>query len=214
MLWQTFVLRLARLPSRPRPARPPCPALRDARPLGLFAFGLTWFIVSLLNIGVSLGTGGSKVVLAVAIVYGGLAMLLAGMWAFRAGNTFSATVATSYGAFWLSYVVLMTPGLFGISNAAVTYKPLGVFLLGWAIITALFVIASFRSNGAQLALYVLVFLTLLLLGVAQLTDNDALTTIGGWLGFSPRSSPGTLRWPGCCSLVSRGAIALPIYPLG
>jgi succinate-acetate transporter protein len=189
-------------------------SIADARPLGLFAFGLTWFIVSLLNVGVSLGTGGSKVVLSLALVYGGLTMLLAGMWAFRAGNTFSATVATSYGAFWLSYVVLMTPGLFGISNAAVTYKPLGIFLLGWAVISAFFAIASFRSNGAQLALYVLVFLTLLLLGVAQLIDNDALTAIGGWLGILTALVAGYTALAGLLLSVSRGTITLPIYPLG
>ena len=201
-------------PIAPTPSSATVSGVADARPLGLFAFGLTWFIVSLLNVGVSLGTGGSKVVLALALVYGGLTMLLAGMWAFRAGNTFSATVATSYGAFWLSYAVLMTPGLFGISNDAVEYKPLGVFLLGWALISALFVIASLRSNGAQLALYALVFLTLLLLGVAQLTDNDTLTAIGGWLGILTALVAGYTALAGLLPAVSSGRIRLPVYPLG
>ena len=37
-----------------------------------------------------------------ALAYGGLAQLLAGMWEFRTGNTFGATAFTSFGAFWLS----------------------------------------------------------------------------------------------------------------
>ena len=38
-----------------------------------------------------------------ALAYGGVAQLLAGMWEFRTGNTFGATAFTSYGAFWLSF---------------------------------------------------------------------------------------------------------------
>ena len=38
-----------------------------------------------------------------ALAYGGLAQVLAGMWEFRTGNTFGAVAFTSFGAFWLSF---------------------------------------------------------------------------------------------------------------
>jgi succinate-acetate transporter protein len=38
-----------------------------------------------------------------ALFYGGLVQLLAGLWHLRVGNTFGATAACSFGAFWLSY---------------------------------------------------------------------------------------------------------------
>ena len=41
--------------------------------------------------------------LGLALTYGGLAQLLAGMWEFRTGNTFGAVAFTSFGAFWLSF---------------------------------------------------------------------------------------------------------------
>ena len=41
--------------------------------------------------------------LGLALAYGGLAQLLAGMWEFRTGNTFGAVAFTSFGAFWLSF---------------------------------------------------------------------------------------------------------------
>ncbi len=203
-------------PISPAPASlvAPAPAaVADSSPLGLSAFALTWFIFSLVNVGVNLGAGGSKVVLALALVYGGLTLLLTGMWEFRAGNTFAATAASSYGAFWLSYVVLLTPGLFGIGSAAISYQALGVYLLGWAIVTAILAIASLRTTGAFAAILVLLFLTYLLLGVAQLTDNDALQAVGGWLGILTAIVAWYAALAALLRTVSRGAIVLPVYPL-
>ncbi len=48
------------------------------------------------------------VVLGVALAYGGAAQLLAGMWEFKKGNVFGATVFSSYGAFWLSFWAYLT----------------------------------------------------------------------------------------------------------
>ncbi len=202
-------------PISPAPISAPAvaTAAADPNPLGLSALALTWFIFSLVNVGVGLGSGGTKVILAVALVYGGLTLLLAGMWEFRAGNTLGATAAASFGAFWLSYVVLLTPGLFGISNTAIAYKPLGVYLIGWAIVTAILAIASLRTTGAYAATLVLLFLTLLLLGLAALTDNDALTTIGGWLGILTALVAWYTALAALLRTATRGAIALPVYPL-
>jgi hypothetical protein len=40
---------------------------------------------------------GEQVVLGLALAYGGIAQLLAGMWEFRTGNTFGAVAFTSFG---------------------------------------------------------------------------------------------------------------------
>lgn len=47
------------------------------------------------------------VVLSVAGAYGGLAQLLAGIWAFAERDTFAVVAFTSYGAFWISFVLLV-----------------------------------------------------------------------------------------------------------
>src|ERR1700689_3357464 len=73
-------------------------------PLGLAGFAMTTFVLSMVNanlVGVE-AVGG---VLALAFAYGGLAQLLAGMWEFRAGNTFGAVAFSSFGAFWISVFV-------------------------------------------------------------------------------------------------------------
>ena len=78
------------------------PVTADPGPLGLAAFALTTFVLSFFNSGL-MSEKGLPIVLGLALAYGGLAQLLAGMWEFRTGNTFGATAFTSYGAFWLSF---------------------------------------------------------------------------------------------------------------
>src|SRR3954465_15688510 len=81
---------------------PQAAAIADPGPLGLAAFALTTFVLSMFNAKL-IGVGGEPIVFGLAFAYGGLAQLLAGMWEFRTGNTFGAVAFTSFGAFWLSY---------------------------------------------------------------------------------------------------------------
>src|SRR5262245_42904056 len=75
--------------------------IADPAPLGLGAFALTTFVLSFFNAGL-VNAGGEPIVFGLALAYGGLAQLLAGMWEFKNNNTFGATAFTSFGAFWLS----------------------------------------------------------------------------------------------------------------
>src|SRR5579859_4367292 len=61
------------------------PAIANPAPLGLSAFALTTFVLSSANAGLFTG---DKIVIGLALFYGGIAQILAGMWEFRTGNTF------------------------------------------------------------------------------------------------------------------------------
>src|SRR4051794_5088500 len=90
------------------PASPPggwTPA--DPGPLGLAAFALTTFVLSMFNAGL-LGESGEPVVLRLALAYGGLAQLLAGLWEVRTRDTLGATPFVSFGAVWLSFLAVIT----------------------------------------------------------------------------------------------------------
>src|SRR3954453_12779807 len=87
--------------------RQPAEAIADPAPLGLAAFALTTFVLSFFNADL-VNSAGEPVVLGLALAYGGLAQLLAGMWEFRTGNTFGAVAFSSYGAFWISFWALVT----------------------------------------------------------------------------------------------------------
>jgi len=86
------------------PAAPPAKAgwvPADPGPLGLAAFAMTTFVLSVFNARL-VSRGAEPVVLPLALFYGGIVQVLAGMWEFRTGNTFGAVAFSSYGAFWLS----------------------------------------------------------------------------------------------------------------
>src|SRR5205807_5248735 len=82
------------------------PITADPGPLGLGAFALTTFMLSMYNAHL-VTQRGLTTVLAVALAYGGIAQLLAGMWEFRTGNTFGATAYSSFGAVWISFFLLV-----------------------------------------------------------------------------------------------------------
>lgn len=59
--------------------RPPNRKFANPAPLGLSAFALTTFVLSLINVNTK-GIVGPNIVVALAFGYGGLVQLLAGMW--------------------------------------------------------------------------------------------------------------------------------------
>ena len=124
--------------------------IADPAPLGLGAFALTTFLLSLVNAGV-MDAATEPVVLGVALAYGGIAQMLAGMWEFRKGNVFGATAFTSYGAFWLSfwaYVVFYAKDVPAASHG----QAAGWFLMAWAIFTTLMVDSRIaHDRGARRA---------------------------------------------------------------
>jgi hypothetical protein len=165
-------------------------------PLGLSAFALTTFVLSLVNVNAR-GIAEPNIVVALAYGYGGLIQLLAGMWEMAVGNTFGATALSSYGGFWLSFAIVLTPGGFDIQAAYSTAAgagandfnyAFGFFLFGWFIFTFILLICTLRSTVAFFLLFFFLDLAFLLLALAHIysTDGVANNTInqaGGYFGL-------------------------------
>jgi len=156
--------------------------LADPGPLGLAAFALTTFVLSMFNADL-VGKGGEPVVLGLAVAYGGLAQLLAGMWEFRTGNTFGAVAFTSYGAFWLSFFVLVQ-WLVKDIPAADAGNAIGLYLIGWGIFTTYMFVASLRTTAAIATVFLLLAATFIVLGIGNANDSTDLIKVGGWLGIA------------------------------
>ncbi|KAK6210727.1 Meiotically up-regulated protein 86 protein [Pestalotiopsis sp. IQ-011] len=127
-------------------------------PLGLSAFALTTFVLSLVNVNAR-GLAEPNVVLSLAFGYGGLVQLLAGMWEMAVGNTFGATALSSFGGFWIAYAILLTPGFAALSpytDAADEASALGFFLTGWFIFTFILLVLTLKST----VMFFLLFFTL------------------------------------------------------
>jgi succinate-acetate transporter protein len=107
----------------------PMHTVADPGPLGLAGFAMTTFCLSAANANLWHG-GGAAAALSLALVYGGIAQFAAGMWEFHRRNTFGALAFTSYGAFWISFYVLLK-----IPAIAPGPDTVAVFLLGWTIFT-------------------------------------------------------------------------------
>jgi len=157
------------------------PEIADPGALGLAGFAMTTFVLSCFNAGL-IDASLETVVLPLALFYGGTAQLLAGMWEFRKGNTFGATAFSSYGAFWLAfaaYVKFVAGGL----PPDTANQATGLFLLAWTIFTAYMTVAAMKTNGAVLAVFVVLTLTFLFLMIGEFASSGGITKFGGWLGL-------------------------------
>ena len=149
----------------------------DPAPLGLAAFALTTFVLSVVNAGFVSGSDLALVV-ALALGYGGLAQVLAGMWEFRNGNTFGATAFTSYGGFWLSFAAFVW--LFQGKDAS---GAVGAYLLAWGVFTFYMWLATLRHARPVMVVFLLLWITFAVLGIGALSGNGSITNLGGGLGI-------------------------------
>jgi succinate-acetate transporter protein len=206
----------------PSPAPSPGPAPRatfgghiaDPGPLGLAGFAGTTFFLSAVNSGM-LAAGVQAGVLGLAIFYGGIAQLLAGMWEFVKGNTFGATAFASFGAFWLSFWWLTTKSHLEGSPHDINHA-IGTYLLVWTIFTAYMFIASLRTTAAIAAVFIALAVTFLFLAIGAFKGDAAghgLTEVGGYVGLVTA----ILAWYGSFAAVTNSTFdktVLPVFPLG
>jgi uncharacterized protein len=160
----------------------PMPSIADPAPLGLAAFALTTFVLSMFNAGL-VSDAGEPVVFGLALAYGGLAQLLAGMWEFRNNNAFGATAFTSYGAFWLSFWAYNQFFADGVPKADAGHA-VGLYLIAWGIFTTYMWIASFRVSVAVNLVFLLLAITFIVLGIGESSATDSVIKAGGWLGLA------------------------------
>ena len=183
--------------------------IADPAPLGLAAFALTTFVLSFFNSGL-LSEGGEPIVFGLALAYGGLAQLLAGMWEFRNNNTFGATAFTSFGGFWLSFFAFQ---LFaGDVPPADVGHAVGLYLIAWGIFTTYMWIASFKVSVAVNLVFFLLALTFIFLGIGDSGGNETITHIGGYLGIATALAAWYASFAGVTNRTF-GRIVLPVKPL-
>jgi succinate-acetate transporter protein len=161
---------------------PVAPAIADPAPLGLAAFALTTFVLSFFNAGL-VSDKGEPVVLGLALAYGGIAQLLAGMWEYRNNNTFGATAFTSFGAFWISFFVYVQFQADKIPTANAG-DAVGLYLIAWGIFTTYMLVASFRVSAAVMLVFLLLAVTFFLLGIGDSSGTESITKAGGWFGIA------------------------------
>ncbi len=190
-----------------QPAAKP-PAIADPGPLGLAAFALSTFVLSLYNAGIL--EGGKPVVVGLALFYGGLAQMLAGMWEFRTGNTFGALAFTSYGSFWLAWAAWYVWGTHQVVNPQQNAHAIGIFLIAWGLFTAYMTVAALRTTTAVLTVFVLLTITFFLLGLGDFSETESIVKLGGFVGLATALA----AWYGSCAGVVNSTFGRTVLPVG
>ncbi|PVG03709.1 hypothetical protein CPB86DRAFT_691935, partial [Serendipita vermifera] len=162
--------------------------LGNPTPLGWFAFSLPTFVWGLINVNTR-NVGIPNIVIGLALFYGGVVQFAAGMWEFACGNTFNATVFSSYGAFWLSYAAILIPSvqrawflLYGV-RIRDDERSLLTLLDRWFIFTFLVLLSTLRRSAVHVVFFLFLTLSFLLLGIGSLLRNGRCYKAGGYFAI-------------------------------
>ena len=177
-------------------------------PLGLAGFAATTMMLSLIN-GNLISPRGVGPVLALALAYGGIAQLLAGMWEFRTGNTFGAVAFSSFGAFWISFFIL----LHVVPAALITPHALSAYLWIWGGFTFYMFFASLRTTGAIALVFLLLWITFFLLAIGNMGNlHPTWTHWGGYVGIATAVAAFYASFAQVMNSTF-GRVVLPLFPL-
>jgi len=210
----------------PDPARSAGWTPADPGPLGLAAFAGTTFVLSMINAGLVgrgslVGGGLLPLVAGLALAYGGIAQFTAGIWEFRTGNTFGAVAFCSYGAFWISFFMIVqfgVPGIVAARGATEIFSGLSLWLYMWGIFTSYMFVCSLRTTGAVALVFLLLAITFFVLGIgnASLANTLHVTNgtikLGGYLGLATA----IVAWYASFAAVINatwGRVVAPVVPL-
>jgi hypothetical protein len=195
-----------------RTAAPPASAIANPAALGLAAFALTTFLLSIHN---AMGVTREPLLVfwGFAIFYGGLAQFAAGMWEFKAGNTFGATAFSTYGAFWMGVAATVFLVLYGKLAPADVTSTLAWILTAFAIFNTYMLILSARTNVSVFLVFLTLEITEILLAWGNFNGDAAgsgLVSIGGWMGIITA----LVAWYASAAVVANSQRVKPVLPVG
>ncbi|HUA30224.1 MAG TPA: acetate uptake transporter [Streptosporangiaceae bacterium] len=198
----------------------PATGIADPAPLGLAAFALTTFLLSVINAGWAKSSTGFDW-WGYAIAYGGLCQLLAGMWEFRNRNVFGATAFSTYGGFWIGaglWLHFIAPTA---THPIQLNRDLGWILLAFAIFNTYMLIISTQLNMAVFLVFLTLELTEIFLFIGNFATktaalppfaayNTTLIEIGGIIGVITA----LVAWYTSAAGVINGIKGKPVFPVG
>ena len=141
--------------------------------VGLAGFGGTTLLLQFHNLGFC-GTGS---VVWAAIFFGGLMQFIVGLQEFRTANNFGYAVFSTYGAFWMALGGIFLGINYGILK--VGNPEIGCFMVVFTIITAIFMMGSFKQNGVLAFTFVTLLIGFICLDISLLGNMPLFTLIAG-----------------------------------
>jgi succinate-acetate transporter protein len=192
------------------------PAAADPAPLGLAAFALTTFVLS----GHNASFIPDLIWVGLALFYGGLVQLLAGMWEFKNRNVFGSTAFSTYGGFWMSLGIFVTLAVvsktFGGALAGANLpNAVAWFLLAFAIFNTYMLLWSTQVSVAVFLVFLTLEATEILLVIGNFDAahghaNNGWIHTGGWVGIATAA----VAWYASAAGVINGMKGRPVLPVG
>jgi succinate-acetate transporter protein len=178
--------------------------------LGLFGFAVGTLVIAIPLSGIVPLKTGVLAALAPVLVFAGIAQFIAGLVAFRKGNTFAGTAFGSYGAnntLIATYYLFQSAGVFP-SNAD-TKLLIGIELFCFAYISLVLAIAASRVNLEFVGILLALVPGFGLVAVANVGGPSSIGDVGGYFlilsaGFA---------FYGASALVVNSAFQRPVLPL-
>ena len=167
-----------------REAGPGAAVIGDPLALGLASFGVAVGVIGVTNTGL-LDPASTPVAYTAIFASGFFTLLIAGVLAFRRGETFVGVIFTSWCGFFLGIGLLLTVYAPAIATAGGSAGAIGaafgVYLLAWALISTYHWIAALVTTKMNGVVFGFGTLALYVLGIAAFMGSRLWTEIGGWL---------------------------------
>jgi succinate-acetate transporter protein len=160
--------------------------------VGRLALGITLLAFGLGHTDVINGVTAADAV-SIAQYVGGVALFVAGLLAFRDGDSVGGTAFSALGALWFTWAV----------SAEASGNAAGLFLLLFALVA----LSLTFAGGDQLAqgTYGLFFVSLVLLAIGVFAGNDGLGKVGGWFAVAA----GAVAWYAATAALAHWPTVLP-----
>jgi succinate-acetate transporter protein len=153
-------------------------------PLGLACLGVATFVLGFAILFQS--PTGWMPYMAEAVVIGGIAQFLAGMWGFAYGDTLAATAFSFFGAVyaWLGVVNMPALAAFGTLSTSATIRAasqnsIGALLVIVGFVALYFWVASFTDSAVVNGSFLLLWISWVLIGVGLMGGFRVVAIAGG-----------------------------------
>ncbi len=157
--------------------------LVDAAPLAMAAFALPLFVWSAFNADY-FNLSSETFIIPLAVFFGGPVAIAAGMWAYHRRDAYLATVAGVFGAFWLTYGMLLWLIHEGVIDGTTAGGDLrGLLFVAWAVTFAILWLASVREHWTLSLVTLGAGVMFILLSIGYYGDSTNALRAGGWIGF-------------------------------
>jgi succinate-acetate transporter protein len=182
----------------------------NSAPLALLAFAVTTFMLSMINAD-AVAVTTTPIVFGVALMFGGLAQLIAGLIQLRTGNTFSGVLFAGFGAFWMSFFAIGQWFAKDIPALQLGHA-LGLFIYAFGLFVVVMLAASLRTNVIVVVALAVLVGTFFCLGAGNYGHHTTLIHWGGYLGLAAAACAFYLALAELCEF-SYGRSVLPVWPL-